>query len=529
MQLHCSEPVKESADIHQQPSAQPRIGGIYRSPLLNNPASLDPAHVEDIYGISVVNQVFDGLVRFNPDLLITPALAESWKIEDGGTVYRFFLRDNARFHHGRPVTSRDVVFSLRRLLRAEPAPSILPHLLKIAGAVEFRDFDRDDLPGLSEPNDLEVLVRLKEPHSPFLAAMGMHQAKVVPESEVLRDEAGFGHHPIGSGPFAFASWDAISIRLRRFPGYFGGPAYLDGLHYAIYPGGKIEEALVDFQAGKLDDLPVHGKVRQAMEGLAGIKRLRRPSLSLLFYGINCQNSLLQHAGLRKALSMTIDRQKLTDSVYIGQFEPARSIMPPGISGYNPDRPKVADDPAAAQDMLDQSLRERLSGMPPLEIVSGSSSPLAKAEIEFVRRCWAALGISVEPKFIPDWANFQGYLKTDQVQIYRYAWFVDLPDPDNIFQALFGSDSSVNYMHFKSGLLDNMLRLARRTLLPTERAAMYQEMEDLVLASQPLIPLVHLSIDHVYHANVHGVQLSALGDHVTSFHKVWLDPSPGPGN
>jgi ABC-type transport system substrate-binding protein len=85
------------------------------------------------------------------------------------------------------------------------------------------------------------------------------------------------------------------------------------------------------------------------------------------------------------------------------------------------------------------------------------------------------------------------------------------------------------MHFQSGLLDNMLRLARRTLLPTERAAMYQEMEDLVLASQPLIPLVHLSIDHVYHANVHGVQLSALGDHVTSFHKVWLDPSPGPGN
>lgn len=529
MQLSCSEPVKESANINQQSSAQPRIGGVYRSPLLNNPASLDPAHIEDIYGISVVNQVFDGLVRFNPELLITPALAESWKIEDGGTVYRFFLRDNARFHHGRAVTSRDVVFSLCRLLRAEPAPSILPHLLKIVGAAEFRGFDRNDLPGLSEPNDLEVVVRLKEPHSPFLAAMGMHQAKVVPESEVLRDEAGFAHHPIGSGPFAFVSWDATSIRLKRFPGYFGGPAYLDGLHYAIYPGGKIEEALADFQTRKLDDLPVHGKVRQALEGLAELRRLRRPSLSLLFYGINNQTSLLQHAGLRKALSMAIDRQKLTDSVYQGQFEPARSILPPGILGYNPDRPKVVDDPAAAQGMLDPSLRDRLSGMPPLEIVSGSSSPLAKAEIEFVRRCWAALGISVEPKFIPDWASFQEYLKTDQVQIYRYAWFVDLPDPDNIFQALFGSDSTVNHMRFKSGSLDNMLRLARRAFLPTERAAMYQEMEDLVLAAQPLIPLVHLSIDHVYHANVHGIQLSALGDHVTSFHEVWLDPSPGPNN
>jgi ABC-type transport system substrate-binding protein len=529
MQLNCSEPVKEAPGVHQQTSAQPRIGGIYRSPLLNNPASLDPARVEDIYGISVVNQVFDGLVRFNPELLIIPALAESWKIEEGGTVYRFFLRDIARFHNGRPVTARDVVFSLRRLLRAEPAPSILPHLLKIAGAAEFRNYDRDDLSGISESNELEVVVRLKEPHSPFLAAMGMHQAKVVPESEVLRDEAGFAHHPIGSGPFAFVSWDASSIRLRRFPGYFDGPAYLDGLHYAIYPGGKIEEALADFQVHRLEDLPVHGKVRQALEGLAGLKRLRRPSLSLLFYGINCQNSLLQHAGLRKALSMAIDREKLTESVYQGQFEPARSILPPGILGYDPSRPKVVNDSAAAQGKLDQSLRERLSSMPPLEIVSGSSSPLAKAEIEFVRGCWRDLGISIEPRFIPDWANFQQYLKTDQVQIYRYAWFVDLPDPDNIFQALFGSDSTVNYMHFQSGSLDNMLRFARRTILPTERAAMYQEMEDLVLAAQPLIPLVHLSIDHVYHANVHGIQLSALGDHVTSFHKVWLDPSPGPGN
>ena len=85
------------------------------------------------------------------------------------------------------------------------------------------------------------------------------------------------------------------------------------------------------------------------------------------------------------------------------------------------------------------------------------------------------------------------------------------------------------MRFQSGSVDHMLRLARRTLQPMERQAIYQGIEDQVLSAQPLIPLVHLSIDHVYQASVHGVLLSALGDHLTSFHRVWLDRSAEPSN
>ena len=485
--------------------------------------------MEDIYGINVVNQVFDGLVQFSEDLLIIPALAENWQIEDGGKAYRFLLRENARFHHGLPVTSRDVVFSLRRLIRTNPAPSILPHLLKIVGAIEYRNQQRDELPGVQIINDHEVMVRLEEAYAPFLTALGMYQAKVVPENEVLRDEAGFIRRPVGSGPFSFVSWDGNVIRLQRFPDYYNGPAFLDELHYVIYPGGRIEEALADFQNYQLHDIPVQGKIRQALIGQANLQWFHRPSLSLLFYGMNCNHMLLRNTEIRRVLSLAIDRQKLVENAYEGQFEPATGILPPGMPGYDPEHRKVVSDPSTAQALLSRSLRESISMAPTLEIVSASQSPLAKAEIEFVRNSWAALGISVVPKFIPDWTKFQEYLKSDSVQIYRYAWFVDMPDPDNIFQALFASDSNVNYMHFHNGELDRLLQLARRIYLPTERAVMYQQIEDQVLAAQPLIPLVNLSIDHVYHAYVHGVQLSALGDHTVLFHKVWLDPSPGLGN
>jgi ABC-type transport system substrate-binding protein len=485
--------------------------------------------VEDIYGINVVNQLFDGLVQFSPDLLIIPALAENWQIEDGGRVYRFLLRENTRFHQGLPVTSRDVVFSLRRLLRTNPAPSILPHLLRIVGAREYRSQQREDLPGLESLSDHEVVVRLEEAYAPFLTALAMHQVKIVPESEVLRDELEFARRPVGSGPFSFVSQDNNVIRLQRFPGYFGGSAFLDELHYVIYAGGKIEEALADFQNYQLHDIPVHGKIRQALLGQTNLQRFQRPSLSLLFYGMNCNHMLLRNTELRRALSLAIDRQKLVEDAYEGQFEPATGILPPGMPGYSPEHRKVVYEPSTAQTLLSQSLRESISMAPPLEIVSGSQSPLAKAEIEFVRNSWAALGISAVPKFVADWTKFEEYLKSDSFQIYRYAWYVDMPDPDNIFQALFASDSHVNYMHFHSGEIDRMLQLARRIYLPTERALTYQQIENQVLAAQPLIPLVHLSIDHVYHANVHGVQLSALGDHVVLFHRVWLNPSSGLGN
>jgi ABC-type transport system substrate-binding protein len=520
----CSDQKKPADSKLQRTTQQPHPGGSYRTPLLNNPATLDPATVEDIYGHNVADQIFDGLVRFSPDLLLIPGLAENWQIEEGGRVYRFFLRPNTRFHNGQPVSSQDVVFSLSRLIRTQPTPTILPHLLKIAGAREYLNRQTAHLDGLQALDDHQVLIRLDEPYAPFLAALGMHQAKIVPEQEVLRNGSTFGLRPVGSGPFRFVSRDDHHIILQRFPDYFGGAAYLDEIRYIIYPGGRIEEVLADFQAGKLEDMPVYGKIREALLARQNLQWIHRPSLSLLFYGMNCEHPLLRDVNLRKALSLAIDRQKLVMSVYGGQFEPARSLLPPGMPGYNPENQRVVDDIAQAQSYADRSLREKTTLSPTLEIVSAVQSPLARAELDFVRESWAQLGISLQPRFVPDWAKFEEYVKSDSLQIYRYAWFVDIPDPDNIFQVLFGSDSNLNFMRYNNQELDRMLYFARTLLQPMERADMYQRIEQIILDSPPLIPLVHLSIDHAYQANVHGMHLNALGDHAVSFHRVWLDPA-----
>ena len=497
-------------------------GGIYRSPLMNNPSTLDPAYVQDQYGVAVSRQLFDGLVKFGPDLMVLPALAKTWQVEEDGKAYRFLLRHNIRFHNGHPVTVHDVIFSISRLLRVNPPPAILPHLLKIKGAQAFRNHKTDRVEGLLTIDDHVLLIRLNAPHVPFLTALGMYQAAIVPQEEVEKSGNNFAQNPVGSGPFRFISWEKDkSIQLQRYLDYYAGAAFLDGIDYQIYPGGQIERALSDFKNGDLDEMPVYGNIRQELSSIKELQWFHRPSLSLLFYGIRGNHPFLKNPYFRKALSMAIDRKKLITEVYKGQFEPARTVLPPGMPAYHQTDEMLVDDLKAAQNYLKRALEQEIESIPPIEIVSAIKSSFATAELNLIKNCWTQLGIPVKIKFITNWKKFETYLKSDAVQIYRYAWFADIPDPDSFLYPLFASNSPVNFMRFKDSQVDQMLLAARGIVDPVKRAEMYRKIEALVLKSSPIIPLLYLSIDRVYQPDVQGINISALGAHTMTLHRIWL--------
>lgn len=497
-------------------------GGTYRYPLMNNPSTLDPAYVKDQYGETVVHQLFDGLVRFDPYLAVLPSLAESWKVEDNGTTYRFVLRENAQFHNGQSISIDDVVFSISRLLRVDPPPVIVPHLLKIVGAKDFKSHKSDRIEGIEPIDDRIFMIRLVEPHAPFLAALGMYQAAIVPKEEVTRLGEQFSQKPIGSGPFRFVSWEENkSIRLERFSNYHLGEPLLDGIDYIIFPGFSIEKVLIDFQKGKLEEMPVYGKIREKLSTQSELQWFQRPSLSLLFYGINCSHPLLKNPDLRKALSWAIDRNKLVKEAYKGQFEPARTILPPGMPGYQRQSETIVENIARARELIKIAIGEVTSSVQPLEIVSVSQSAFAKAELSFIRDSWAQLGLSVEIKFITDWKKFTEYRKSESVQIYRASWAADMPDPDSFLHPLFASDSPVNYMRYQNKELDKLLQNALGITDPVKRTDMYKQIEKIIIESSPIIPLVYISVDRVYQPYVQDIKISALGSHTMPLNRVWL--------
>jgi ABC-type transport system substrate-binding protein len=484
-------------------------GGTYRAPLLNNPSTLDPVYVQDDYGATIVTQIFDGLVQFNPELYVVPDLAATWSVEDGGATYRFTLR-SAKFHDGTPVTAADVAFSLSRLFRADPEPFILSQLLKVKGAEAYRTGAAETVAGFEMVDAKTLVVRLTEPYAPFLTALGMYQAKIVPKALVSRDPKLFGRQPVGSGPFRFVKWEQDqAIILERFDDYFSTPALLSDVFFNIYPGGKADVVLADFLAGRLDEMPVYGSVREDLSKQADLQWLHRPSLSLLFYGFNCRSPLLQDARVRSMLSAAIDREKLVQQVYGGQFEPAVSILPPGMPGYQPQSAKFS------RNDQDRSAFEALVGATPerpfrIEIVSAVESDQSKAEMAFIQKAWARLGAEVQLKFIPDWSKFESYISSDAVQVYRYVWFADIPDPDNFLNPLFGSHSSANYMKYHDPTVDTDLLKALTMTDAVQRAELYRGLEQRILAAAPMAPLFYLASDRVYKPLVRGVELSALG-------------------
>jgi ABC-type transport system substrate-binding protein len=497
-------------------------GGTYRLPLMSNPVTLDPHYAQDEYGLRVAHQIFSGLVQLDHQLMILPDLAENWEISDNGKNYKFHLRKNAKFHNGHPVTADDVIFSFRRLLRIDPPPIILPHLLKIAGAEEIRAGKNDIDDGFKAEGQQVLNIRLIEPHALFLTALGMSQVKIVPKDEVMNSGDQFGQHPIGSGPFRFVDWTANEqIRLSRYDDYFGGPAHLDGIHCKIYPGTGIENTLNDFLAGKLEEMPLYVTFREKLAVKPDLQYVHRPSLSIHFYGIRVEHPYLRNANFRKALSLSIDRDQLVENVYDGDLSAARAIIPPGMPGFKWDRTLFKKDMPQARSCLEKAVKSESGPIPRLEIVSTSQSEYAQAEMGAIKKSWSELGIEVELKYITDWTQFKQYLRSDKVQIFRYVWFADIPDPDNFLFPLFASDSPANFMHYKNAQVDEKLSTAIELIDTTQRMEIYRQLEVDILEAMPIIPLFFYNVDQVFQPYVQDAKISALGVVLTSFSKIWL--------
>ena len=123
--------------IAQSPTSD--RASVYRRPLGNDPATLDPARISDIYGLSVAQQIFDGLVEFDQALRIVPAIAQYWKASRDGLTWTFTLRKGVKFHDGRAVTADDVVYSLTRLLDPKVKSAAADVFVSVQGAAAFRE------------------------------------------------------------------------------------------------------------------------------------------------------------------------------------------------------------------------------------------------------------------------------------------------------------------------------------------------------------------------------------------------------
>ncbi len=214
-------------DITKTEERPPQGGKLVR--LYQDPPTLDPHLTTDNISGGLVNEVFGGLVTLDLDLNVVPDLAESWDISPDGRVYTFHLRPDAKFHDGKPVTARDVRWSLERV--ADPttqSPVVDQYLGDIVGVKEKLASSAATISGVRVIDDHTLEITIDAAKAYFLAKLTYPTAFVLDQANVEGDGDQWLRRPNGTGPFQLAQYDVgETLRLTRNEYYHLGPPNLD--------------------------------------------------------------------------------------------------------------------------------------------------------------------------------------------------------------------------------------------------------------------------------------------------------------
>lgn len=455
------------------------VHGTLRVPLGAPPATLDPALVTSLAEKQVTTQIFEGLVRLDRRLVPGPSGARSF--EQDGVRYVFHLRDDARFHHGRPVRAADVVASLERVLApAVRAPRVLGLADAIEGAEAYRTGHAKTIAGLRVIDSLTVEITASRPAAPLLLELASPAAFLVPVE--LLEKSG---EPVGSGPFRFLRADSTAIVLAAAPGRTSG---LDTLVFRRVqdPG----QAVLDFELGRLDVVspPETEERRLRASDASPPEVLSVDEASTYYLGFNTRAPFLREVRTRRALAGAIDRALAVRVLVPGRGRLARGLLPPVFGVSAPPESTWR----ASRFEAESKARGLAAGAPPLSfwVPGGSEAGLRFAE--FVAASLRRLGYRVTVVVRP-WAAFERGVLDGRADLFYLSWFADGPDPVSFVAALVESrrrGAGGNRTFYSNTEVDAALTRARIAATPGEALAEVNRAERIALSDAPLVPLFH---------------------------------------
>ena len=494
-----ASPTQEAPTGEPQTTGQPVSGGAFKL-LFADPPTLDPHLTTDATSARIIVEVFGGLVTISPDLEIMPDLAERWERSGGDRVYTFFLRKDAVFHDGKPVTAHDVKWSLERAADALTESLVVDQYLgDIVGVKEKLSGEAREIEGVRVIDDHTLEITIDEPKSYFLAKLTYPTAFVLDRENVESGGRRWVRNPNGTGPFTLAEYTPGELLvLERNPSYHLGPPFLERVEF-ILSGGT---SMLMYEDGEIDVTSV---------GLADLDRLldpnntlnvelqkAPPSFSTSYIGMNNTEPPFNDPKVRQALNYAIDREEIATLVLADLVTPAKGILPPGFPAYNPNLKGYEYNPERARQLLCESTYgEDMENFPPVILtVSGGFGASVGLDLEVITESWREeLGIAVEFQQT-EFATYLQDLHKRRFQMFEISWIADYPDPENFLDLLFHSESNNNHTQYANTQVDELLVRARTETDLETRYDLYRQAEEIVVAEAPWIPLWHSGEQYV---------------------------------
>jgi peptide/nickel transport system substrate-binding protein len=484
-----------------------------------DPALLDPLFLHpDAASVEaqLARLAFEPFVDVAPDGRLLPALlrevptrANGGLSADGRTIV-YHLRSGVRWSDGVPVTSADVLFTLRAIL--DPR-----------NPVRSRE-GYDAIDRATAPDPLTVIVHLRHAWAPAIATYFSYGAQpqfVVPAHVLIKQaplaRASFNGAPaVGDGPYSFVSWSrGEQLIYVANPRYWRGAPRVARLSIRILTDPSTN--LVMLQSGQLDWNLVAPVQRAVLRPDTDLRFVTVPTAVIAGLAINTAHRPLDDVRVRRALAMSIDRQAISNKITLGVYPVTDSLQPRFSWAYDPAVHEPGYDPAGADALLDAAGWRR--GADGLRIKNGQ--PLQLTYVQFpesmtgvrvattVQAGLAARGIAVTVKSVSNAQLFlpvTGTLATGAYDLAYVPWTMGA-DPDD--SAILRCGAPGNVMRWCDPVVDRLEALALASTDSAARKAIYATIARRVAASVPIVFLFNARYIYAHRTRLGGFEPDAF--------------------
>jgi len=496
----------------------PKRGGTIKIGSFQNIDTLDAHNTTFITACAIHNNIYNGLLKITSadgkGVDFKPDLAREWEVQ-GDRVHVFRLHKGVTFHNGDPCTSADIKWNLERVKDKTQAPI---HAWKLAL-----------LESIETPDPQTIKLSFAKPY-PFLrvAFTGStgRAATILSPRAVKEKGKAYGRSPVGTGPFKFVEWkESDFILLERFANYWetdaggGKLPYLDKvlIKFIIEPSTLVAA----LKTGEVDG--INGVAPQFV---ADLRKDPKLAVSTAVGGnwrclpMNLAKEPFSDKNLRKAVAFAIDRKEILDRVEFGEGIIAHGPISPPMGGFYDAAFETGKngqyfDLEQAKQLMKQS---KYPNGTEVLLLSGNAGT-APRQAEVVQAQLAKIGVKVNIELADAPTFRRRWLQERQWDLVQIQWDADL-DPDETLYPELHSGEAWNAGKWVNKDFDKMVEGARSENDFKKRKKFYEEAVRLIVEDAPVVILMHLNEQKVFHKYVKGFQMIPAG--LIDMHRVWLD-------